>query len=52
MLLLFVMCVKVGAAFQPNPGECFLEQRVDENGQTVQDYTKDMTYVRLFSHVY
>jgi hypothetical protein len=34
---------KVGAAIEPNPGECFLEQR-EVDGRTVYDYTKDRVY--------
>ena len=36
--------MKVGAAIEPNPGECFLERR-EVDGRTVYDYTKDKVYV-------
>jgi protocadherin alpha len=39
---------KVGAAIEPNPGECFLEQR-EVDGRTVYDYTKDRVYVRMYT---
>ena len=40
--------VQVGAAIEPNPGECFLEQR-EVDGRTVYDYTKDRVYVRMYT---
>ena len=36
--------MQVGAAIEPNPGECYLEDG-EEDGQVFQEYNKDTLYV-------
>ena len=56
MLITIELYLQVGAAFQPNPGECNLEPD-ESGGQEFYEYTKDRVYVcyyigmRLVLHV-
>ena len=44
------ICIQVGAAFRPNPGQCELEPRT-ENGMNFLEYTEDRVYVSYYIYM-
>ena len=49
-MCLLCICIQVGAAFRPNPGQCELEPRT-ENGTKFLEYTEDRVYVSYYIYM-